>query len=149
MSILELGAIGEFVGAIAVVITLGYLAVQVRLASKSNRSNAIAQAASDHLANMRSLAENPVLARAFEKTQRGETLDSPEATQFSWWFLCFLRGAETHVQMAKLGVASEFEEPSEVILRSLSKGGGIMRGIMENYVGTRAFKTWLDERVLR
>lgn len=30
MSIMELGALGEFVGAIAVVVTLGYLAVQIR-----------------------------------------------------------------------------------------------------------------------
>ncbi len=114
MSIVELGALGEFVGAIAVVVTLGYLAVQVRLASKSNQSNAIARAASDHIADMRLLAENPVLAIAFEKTQRGETLDSPESTQFAWWFLCFLRGAETHVQMAKLGVVPEFENAGNV-----------------------------------
>ncbi len=148
MSIMELGALGEFIGAIAVVVTLGYLAVQVRLSSKSTKSNAIAQAASDHLANMRSLAENPALANAFEKAHRGEALDPPESTQFSWWFLCFLRGVETHIQMARLGVVPEFEEPSVVILRGVSRSDGVMRSIIENYVGTRTFKDWLDERIL-
>ncbi len=38
MSILELGAIGEFVGAIAVVATLAYLAVQIRQNTKSTRA---------------------------------------------------------------------------------------------------------------
>ena len=148
MSIMELGALGEFIGAIAVVVTLGYLAVQVRLSSKSTKSNAIALAASDHLANMRSLAENPSLANAFEKANRGEVLAPLELTQFSWWFLCFLRGVETHIQMARLGVVPEFEEPSVVILRGLSRSDGVMRSIIENYVGTKTFKDWLDEKVL-
>ena len=30
MSIIELGALGEFIGAIAVVVTLAYLAIQIR-----------------------------------------------------------------------------------------------------------------------
>lgn len=119
MSIVELGALGEFVGAVAVVATLGYLAVQVRLSSKSTRSNAIAQAASDHLATMRLLAGNPVLASALDKVQRGDSLDQPEPTRFGWWFGCFLRGAETHIQMPELGVVPEFEEPWAEILRSL------------------------------
>jgi len=46
MTLMELGALGEFVGAIAVVITLGYLAVQIRQntqAMQENRRLALAQ----------------------------------------------------------------------------------------------------------
>jgi hypothetical protein len=46
MTLTELGALGEFVGAIAVVVTLGYLAVQIRQsnqAMKENRRLALAQ----------------------------------------------------------------------------------------------------------
>ena len=106
-----LGNFGEFVGAIAVVGTLGYLAVQVRQNAKSTESNAIAQAASDHLANMRSLVENPGLAVAEQKRQRGDALDSLESIQLTVWYNCLLRGAETHVQIAKLGLVPEFEQP--------------------------------------
>ena len=148
MSIMQLGALGEFVGAVAVVLTLGYLAVQVRLASKSTRSNAVAQAASDHIATMRSLAENPALASAFEKALRGDVLEPPESTQFGFWFACLLRGAETHVQMASLGIVPEFEEPTKELLRAFSKNDGVMRGMMQNYIGTKMFKKWLTEKVL-
>ncbi len=144
---MELGALGEFVGAIAVVATLVYLALQVRLSSRSTESNAIAQAASDHLANLRSIAENPALAKAFEMSLRGEAVGAPEATQIGWWYSSFLRGAETHVQMAKLGVVPEFEEPWEEILRQMS-GIPTFRTIMENYVGSRTFRNWLNEKVL-
>ena len=147
VSIMDLGALGEFIGAIAVVAT-GYLTLQVRLSAKSTKSNAIAQAASDHLANMRSLAENPALASAFEKTQRGETVGSPESTQIAWWFVCFLRGAETHVQMAKLGIVPEFEAPWEDILRRMSRGDETLRIIIENYVGSKTFRKWLDDKIL-
>ena len=148
MSIMELGALGEFIGAIAVVATLVYLALQVRQSSKSTESNAIAQAASDHIANVRSLAQDPVLAMAFDKAQRGEDLGEPESVQLTWWIGCFLRGAETHVQMAKLGVVPEFEAPWVEMLRSMSENNKMLRTVMENYVGTKTFRTWLDEQIL-
>ncbi|NIU08761.1 hypothetical protein GWN42_09780, partial [candidate division KSB1 bacterium] len=40
MTLTELGAIGEFVGGIAVVLTLVYLAVQIRQSTNSTRSSA-------------------------------------------------------------------------------------------------------------
>ena len=40
MSIMELGALGEFVGSIAVVITLIYLALQLKQNTSSVRANA-------------------------------------------------------------------------------------------------------------
>ncbi len=41
MDIMELGAIGELVGGVAVVVTLIYLAVQVRVNTATNRSAAL------------------------------------------------------------------------------------------------------------
>ncbi|GEM_PF-6833817 len=58
----QLGNFGEFVGAVAVLVALIYLARQLSQTAKSNESNAIAQAASDHQANMRLITDNPVLA---------------------------------------------------------------------------------------
>ena len=147
MTIMELGALGEFVGAIGVVVTLGYLAVQVRLSGKSAESTAIAQAASDHLANYRCLVQDRELIKALQKQQHGEELDSIETTQLTSWFACFLRGAETHIQMAKLGVVSEFEGPFEEILGSMSKNNPLLVQVMENYVGSKTFRDWLDEQL--
>ena len=41
MTIADLGAIGEFVGAFAVVVTLGYLTVQVRQSNQASRQAAV------------------------------------------------------------------------------------------------------------
>jgi hypothetical protein len=149
MTITELGALGEFVGAFAVVMTLVYLAVQVRQSAKSAESNAIAQAASDHLANMRVLAENPELAAAYEKAQAGELVEPSVSSQLRWWTVCFLRGIETHVQIAKLGVVSEFEAPCVEILSAMSKDNEMARTLMEGYIGSQTFRVWLDERILK
>ena len=40
MNIMELGALGEFVGAIAVVATLAYLAIQVRASARNTATDA-------------------------------------------------------------------------------------------------------------
>ena len=61
MSILELGALGEFLGAFAVVITLVYLGLQVRHNTMSTRAGTLAYATdawSDYLGD-------PPLAMAF------------------------------------------------------------------------------------
>ena len=155
MSIMELGALGEFVGAIAVVATLGYLAVQVRQHARSTESNAIAQAASDHIATMRAIAQVPALADAFEKAGRGDELEPREFVQLRFWFSSFLRGVETHVAMAKLGVVPEFEAPWKDILRLIMQAdgpwGGMsaqVRSMIEDYVGSQTFRAWLDQEVL-
>ena len=64
MSIMELGALGEFVGAIAVVITLAYLAIQIRQntrAMEESKRLALAQTY-----QMRADALQDMLVRAAE-----------------------------------------------------------------------------------
>jgi len=71
-----LGNYGEFVGAIAVVVTLGYLAVQIRQNTRSqdeNRKAMVAQSARDidlHLANWHlEVARDPELKRIMRESQ--------------------------------------------------------------------------------
>lgn len=148
MSIEAWGAIGEIVGAIAVVLTLGYLTVQVRQSAAATASDAIAQAAAEHVANMRVIAQDPVLAGAWLKLRQGEPLTPLEEAQFTWWTFCFVRSAETHIQMAQLGITPEFEAPWREVLRSMTTTNRIMRTTLEDYVGTRTFRDWLDREVL-
>ena len=76
-----IGAVGEVVGAFAVVLTLGYLAVQVRQSTKMARSN-VRQAFSDSIASMAtSLVERDDLARIVQKEFDGETLEPHEKTR--------------------------------------------------------------------
>ena len=77
MSALEfsqlLGNYGEFVGAIAILITLFYLATQVRQNTHMMRAS-IRQARSDNVVHLYSLGASSVIAEIMAKESRGERL---------------------------------------------------------------------------
>jgi hypothetical protein len=99
-----LGNYGEFVGAIAVVLTLFYLTVQIRQSSRSMRSSA-AQAVLHAISEQyRVAAESQNLAHVvglgvtdFEK------LDSVQRTQFLFWLFSWFRLMEQAHQHFKSG----------------------------------------------
>jgi hypothetical protein len=64
MNVMELGALGEFVSSIAVVLTLAYLAFQTRLNSISTRSATNTAVAGQFVEMNMALASNTGLARA-------------------------------------------------------------------------------------
>jgi hypothetical protein len=84
--------VAEIVGAIAVVVTLIYLARQIRQNTGALRSTAT-QAASDQAAeSYRTLATDPVLAGIFIRgLERPEELSDVETAQFNslWMHVCF------------------------------------------------------------
>lgn len=106
-----IGAIGEIVGAIAVVASLAYLAIQVRQNSKSlDRSNEYSDAASIHdsqimySACFSQLANDRELADIYHRLEKGEMLEGVEyvraaaflVTYFVWMEKLFLQ-AERNV----------------------------------------------------
>ena len=85
MSLQDLGNLGEFVGAVAVVVSLVYLAVQIRQNTQVVRANV-------ELDNARLAAEfnsqvagNPELVDLWRRSASGEPLDADE--QIRWGFL--------------------------------------------------------------
>jgi hypothetical protein len=64
MTLMELGALGEFVGAVAVVVTLVYLAVQIRQSNEAMRENRRLALAQTY--QMRADALQDMLVRAAE-----------------------------------------------------------------------------------
>ncbi len=97
------GAIGEIVGALAVVISLVYLAIQVR----QNTAAIATQAARDALAAVREfnqhLMVNPPMARIWRIGQEDpSTLSESELDQFVHIVFTFLKTAEAvHAQSIK------------------------------------------------
>ena len=82
MDIMELGAIGELVGGVAVIATLIYLALQVRQNSDAIRwSNDCAQASSVQDSNclyvrvLSQLSQDAELASIYHRATTGEPLD--------------------------------------------------------------------------
>jgi hypothetical protein len=82
MSIMELGALGEFVGAFAVVVTLGYLAVQVRHSKTALETNSQETRAATRQAILESemFFQSQILSCAgtWEKVVVGEPLEDRE-----------------------------------------------------------------------
>ena len=147
MSVIELGAIGEFLGAIAVVATLVYLTTQIRQSTRSMASQAHAQVAAEMQQNLRAMSQDDALAIAFMKATRGEDLEPLEGTKLTFWFFAFGRGWESHILQSKLGALEEVEAPAAQILRFFATMP-FFRNLLENYIGTESFKRWLGKNVL-
>ncbi len=96
-----IGAVGEILGAFAVVATLAYLAIQMKQNSASlRRANEFAQASSIHETNVlftqvfTPIVENSELATIYTKALDGEVLDKVETTRFTTFIQMYLTWVE-------------------------------------------------------
>jgi hypothetical protein len=109
------GAIGEILGAAAVVATLYYVSRQIRQNSLSlDRANEYAQASSIHESNalyvqiFAPLVQDSEMASIYYRALAGETLDETEATRFSLFVKTYMVWAEDlyYQQETELGFAA-------------------------------------------
>ena len=82
MDIMELGAIGELVGGVAVLVTLGYLASQIRQNSRISSLNAGHSISNEIATFLERLALDPEVHSIWERGIHRETLDEAEADRF-------------------------------------------------------------------
>jgi hypothetical protein len=78
MTLEQLGAIGEFVGAIAVIASVLYLAVQIRHGVRSSEGAAVQNVTSLFARMQFDLARDPELWTLMERAHRGEALTNVE-----------------------------------------------------------------------
>lgn len=91
MTIQELGSLGELVGAVATVVTLIYLAVQIRTNTQAVRSSATQSVHEAFATWYRMLASDEALARiTADGLQDFESLSDPERARFVATFMAFL-----------------------------------------------------------
>ena len=81
MSIMELGALGEFVGSILVLVTLVYLAVQIRQGIAHARFTTTHAIIGTGHSMWVAVARSPELAAVMTKLENGEPLVEPEPAQ--------------------------------------------------------------------
>ena len=99
-----IGAVGEVGGAIGVIVTLGYLAVQIRQNSRMMRASALQEIQRD----MRGDVVIPLdLAEATTRAYRGEPLTDGERTALGRRIFSFLRSYENIWYHAKTGVLDQ------------------------------------------
>ncbi len=147
-----LGAIAEIVGAAGVIITLVYLAVQIRNSARATEAqvHASLSAEMEHLAV--AFAQNDSLVEAMMKATRGEQLTDLQQSKLSWWFGGFLRVCESHILQRVLKATSiQLEKPVAVILRQYYQTDffrDLIERSVENGTASDEFNNWLESEIL-
>lgn len=134
MSIMELGALGEFLGSIGVIITLVYLAIQVRHSKEAMDANTksikaqISQARTDNIsANMRAVVHSDHLPRigalessAADKREWFDNLSAEDRYRWRMWVVSQLNDVRNQFYQYQQGFLDES-------IWSTSTRGQIMR----------------------
>jgi hypothetical protein len=90
-----LGAIGELVGALAVFVTLLYLAIQLRLNTKALRSSTFQDISVSTAMNMQLIATTPGMSELILKAQAGlDALNEEERIRFGAMIMSSFRRVE-------------------------------------------------------
>lgn len=145
------GAVGEVIGAVAVVASLVYVGRQVRHNTEAARSAVLHELTSQAHSFAMSIAGNPTLAAAFARVHRGETRDEVpevERIQIGYTFVAYLQQIELAFVEAHVGAISLDElhtvvGPGLPLLRSpylVSLWPVVRPGLRED------FAEWMEER---
>jgi hypothetical protein len=147
-----IGAVGEVAGAVGVIITLAYLAVQIRNSSRATESQVHASLASEMERLLVALSQNDPLVEVVTLAQRGEKLTEVQAIKLLSWFNGFLRVCESHIVQWKLDATRiAIDKPISKILRQFGQTPffrDVMRELVQNRTATDEFLDWLDSEVL-
>ena len=104
MTIQELGSLGELVAAIATVLTLIYLAIQLRQNTKALRSQTFQQISAQMGQNAEIITTNPELPDIFVKALSGaEELTATERVRLQGMFVMSMRRVEAVYVHRQLG----------------------------------------------
>jgi hypothetical protein len=90
MTLSNLGDLGDFLGGIGVIVTLAYLAIQIRANTRAVQSASLDTVATSHFEIQKSLGQDPDLAKLWFAGLNGRELSEAAGQRF--WFL-LLSGA--------------------------------------------------------
>jgi hypothetical protein len=134
MSLDEWAAIAEIIGAIAVVATLAYLAMQIRQSNRATRS----ANATTVLINTQNLAQAPMMDRELGDiilrtiSGEGELSPSEKLAAYAWFYLMLKTGELAHQSYLHGELDQEYWDASISFYRS--------------YYQTPGFRTYWSER---
>ena len=127
-----IGAVGELLGALAVVLTLGYLAVQVRQSTMAARVAAKQEMTRQFSDYTDLILQDPVLMIVFRRGLQGEELEELESSQFivlmqkaTWYF------ASMYFQYTAHSLSEEEWHQS--------------RSLIEGYCRRPGYKAWWEK----
>jgi hypothetical protein len=135
-----LGNVGEFVGAIAVVAALLYLAIQVRDAGKSSQFAAVQANRATRIAWFSSLRDSSHLPAIHAKLLAGEALETEDELRLLYHYMADWGLLYSEWVQRELGLMGEFATSSKMgleLLLSSSSAMGVWRGICESIFPAR------------
>ena len=133
MTIIELGAVGEFIGAIAVVVTLIYLAIQMRQNTNALKLNTARSVTEELQDSFSLLASNQELAEIFATAAQEPTLQGAERVRFNTFMHNLVRLHENAFLQSRAGVIDQ------------AHWEGMTR-MMIDYTSMAAFQTYWPDR---
>ena len=151
MTLNDLGNLGEFIGSVAVVITLIYLAIQVRQQTAATKVQ-IRQAISDaQFANINSRATDDKLPIIIMKANRDENLDQDELDRLYFHLDASLRQFENFFSHFQSSVISDKDwlALSEGLKRTLRTRIGLEMWDSMQAAYNRDFRDNVDNVILR
>jgi hypothetical protein len=99
-----LGAIGELVGALGVIVSLAYLAVQIRQNTRALRSTSYHQAAEQTWSAVLAVAQDASLAAAYAKLLDGREPTPEEQVQVAFADVALIFGFENMLRLNEQGL---------------------------------------------
>ena len=104
MSLEDLGNIGEFVAAVAVLVSLIYLAVQIRQNTKAVRTASYHQAAEQTWSSLLTVAQDPSLAEIMSRANVGQDLPPTDRIRLGALDTSALFGLENMLRLQEEGL---------------------------------------------
>jgi hypothetical protein len=135
-----LGNVGEFVGAIAVVATLLYLAVQVRDAGRSSKFSAVQANRETKIAWFSSLRDSPHLPAIQLKVLAGEALEAEDELRLTYHYASYWGLLYSEWVQRELGVTGEFATSDDMdmkFLLSSRRAMEVWRGVAQHLYPAR------------
>ena len=146
-----IGAIGEVVGAIGVIATLGYLAAQIRQNTRSVRASTYQEAVRDMVAASDLLASDAGLARIWTTGKRDfEALKPDERQRYAAYMLGLLRRFEKVVYQKQHADLDPSFLQMQISLRDiLSEPGAAAWWARAQYVFSPSFREYVGRELTR
>jgi hypothetical protein len=135
-----LGNVGEFVGSIAVVATLLYLAIQVREAGRSSKFAAVQANRATRIAWFSSLRDSSHLPAIQAKVLAGEALEAEDEIRLAYHYAADWGLLYSEWVQRELGVTGEFATSDDMTMKFLlssERAMNVWRGIGERLYPAR------------
>jgi hypothetical protein len=151
VTIEDLGNIGELLGAIGVIVSLIYVALQIRQNTKSVRAATFQEAMRDIAAVADLAAHDPELARIwFSGVRDLESLEWAERHRFGAYMLAFFRRVENVVYQTEQGILDRqsWEGFQEALKRIFSHPGAVAWWQRSRHAFNRQLQEFVERELL-